>query len=146
MRHTSGLTYGNRGKSEIYKMYPESSNEASLTLTMDEFIDKLAKVPLLYQPGTPWEYSLSAAQHDRHRVCGLCREARASRPATGKAPRHGRGLQGARRHGAAEVRLRWRLRRLHGEGLRALRPDAVESRRARGRACAGTEDGRADDV
>jgi CubicO group peptidase (beta-lactamase class C family) len=59
MRHTSGLTYGNRGKSEIYKMYPESSNDASLTLTMDEFIDKLAKVPLLYQPGTQWEYSLS---------------------------------------------------------------------------------------
>src|SRR6185369_13584920 len=59
MRHTSGLTYGNRGKSEIYKMYPESSNEASVTLTMDEFIDKLAKAPLLYQPGTQWEYSLS---------------------------------------------------------------------------------------
>jgi CubicO group peptidase (beta-lactamase class C family) len=59
MRHTSGLTYGNRGQSEIYKMYPESSNEASLTLTMDEFIAKLAKAPLLYQPGTQWEYSLS---------------------------------------------------------------------------------------
>jgi CubicO group peptidase (beta-lactamase class C family) len=59
MRHTSGLTYGNRGKSEIYTRYPESSNAASLTLTMDEFIDKLAKAPLLYQPGTQWEYSLS---------------------------------------------------------------------------------------
>ena len=59
MRHTSGLTYGNRGTTEIYKMYPQSSNEASLTLTMDEFIDKLAKAPLLYQPGTQWEYSLS---------------------------------------------------------------------------------------
>jgi len=59
MRHTSGLTYGNRGKSEIYKMYPESSNEASQTLTMDEFIDKLTKAPLLYEPGTQWEYSLS---------------------------------------------------------------------------------------
>src|SRR5215470_12659102 len=59
MRHTSGLTYGNRGKSEIYKMYPQSSNESSLTLTMDEFIDRLAKAPLLYQPGTQWEYSLS---------------------------------------------------------------------------------------
>src|SRR5207249_11305587 len=37
MRHTSGLTYGNRGSSEIYKMYPESSNWASVNLTMDEF-------------------------------------------------------------------------------------------------------------
>ena len=59
MRHTSGLTYGNRGTTEIYKMYPESSNVSSLTLTMDEFIERLSKAPLLYQPGTRWEYSLS---------------------------------------------------------------------------------------
>jgi len=59
MRHTSGLTYGNRGTTELYKMYPESSNVASQTLTMDEFIDTLGKAPLLYQPGTQWEYSLS---------------------------------------------------------------------------------------
>jgi CubicO group peptidase (beta-lactamase class C family) len=59
MRHTSGLTYGNRGTTEIYKMYPESSNASSLTLTMDEFIERLSKAPLLYQPGTRWEYSLS---------------------------------------------------------------------------------------
>jgi CubicO group peptidase (beta-lactamase class C family) len=36
MRHTSGLPYGNRGKTEICKMYPESSNVSSLTLTIDE--------------------------------------------------------------------------------------------------------------
>lgn len=59
MRHTSGLTYGNRGTTEIYKMYPESSNASSLTLTMDEFVEQLSKAPLLYQPGTRWEYSLS---------------------------------------------------------------------------------------
>jgi CubicO group peptidase (beta-lactamase class C family) len=59
MRHTSGLTYGNRGKTEIHKMYPESSNVASLTLTMDEFIEQLSRAPLLYQPGTRWEYGLS---------------------------------------------------------------------------------------
>jgi CubicO group peptidase (beta-lactamase class C family) len=40
-------------------MYPESSNASSLTLTMDEFIERLSKAPLLYQPGTRWEYSLS---------------------------------------------------------------------------------------
>jgi CubicO group peptidase (beta-lactamase class C family) len=59
MRHTSGLTYGNRGTTEIYKMYPESSNVSSLTLTMDEFVERLSRAPLLYQPGTRWEYSLS---------------------------------------------------------------------------------------
>jgi CubicO group peptidase (beta-lactamase class C family) len=40
-------------------MYPESSNVSSQTLTMDEFIERLAKTPLLYQPGTTWEYGLS---------------------------------------------------------------------------------------
>src|SRR5438132_5988456 len=59
MRHTSGLTYGNRGKTEIYKMYPESSNVASLTLTMDEFIEQLSRTPLPYPPGPRWEYGLS---------------------------------------------------------------------------------------
>ena len=55
----SGLTYGNRGTTAIHKMYPESSNVSSQTLTMDEFIERLAKTPLLYQPGTTWEYGLS---------------------------------------------------------------------------------------
>jgi len=58
MRHTSGLTYGNRGKTEIYKMYPESSNVSSLTLTMDEFIEQLSRTPLLYQPGTRRPYGV----------------------------------------------------------------------------------------
>jgi CubicO group peptidase (beta-lactamase class C family) len=60
MRHTSGLTYGNRGTTAIHKMYPESSNVSSQTLTMDEFVERLAKTPLLYQPGTTWEYGLSS--------------------------------------------------------------------------------------
>ena len=30
MRHTSGLTYGNRGTTPIHKLYPESSNASSL--------------------------------------------------------------------------------------------------------------------
>ena len=59
MRHTSGLTYGNRGKTEIYKMYPESSTVSAQTLTMDELIAQLSRAPLLYQPGTRWEYGLS---------------------------------------------------------------------------------------
>ena len=46
-------------ETEIYKMYPESSNVSSVTLTMDEFIEQLSRTPLLYQPGTRWEYGLS---------------------------------------------------------------------------------------
>ena len=59
MRHTSGLTYGNRGTTEVHKLFPESSNASSLAFTGEEFIERLAKTPLLYQPGTTWEYGLS---------------------------------------------------------------------------------------
>lgn len=59
MRHTSGLTYGNRGKTEIHKLYPQSSNAASLSLTGEQLIEQLGKTPLLHQPGTRWEYGLS---------------------------------------------------------------------------------------
>ena len=59
MRHTSGLTYGNRGKSEIHKLYPQSSNASSLEFTGEQLIERLGKTPLLYQPGTTWEYGLS---------------------------------------------------------------------------------------
>jgi len=59
LRHTSGLTYGNRGTTEVHKMYPESSNASSLELTGDQLIEKLGRARLLYQPGTMWEYGLS---------------------------------------------------------------------------------------
>ncbi|PYM99627.1 MAG: serine hydrolase, partial [Candidatus Rokuibacteriota bacterium] len=59
MRHTSGLTSGNRGTTQVHKLYPASSNIASQTLTGDELIDRLSKIPLLHQPGTMWEYGLS---------------------------------------------------------------------------------------
>jgi CubicO group peptidase (beta-lactamase class C family) len=59
MRHTSGLTYGNRGKSEIHKLYPASSTPASTMMTGEELIEQLGKTPLLFQPGTTWEYGFS---------------------------------------------------------------------------------------
>jgi CubicO group peptidase (beta-lactamase class C family) len=60
MRHTSGLTYGNRGTTELYKLYPESSNVASLTLTMDEFIDTLSKAMSSGAWWRSWRASRSA--------------------------------------------------------------------------------------
>src|SRR5262245_24012515 len=59
LRHTSGLTYGNRGTSAVHRMYPQSSNASSMEFTGDEFIEKLSHVMLLSHPGTRWEYSLS---------------------------------------------------------------------------------------
>jgi CubicO group peptidase (beta-lactamase class C family) len=55
-RHTSGLIYGARGATAVHKMYPERSNWAARTMTGAEFLDKLSSLPLLYQPGTVWDY------------------------------------------------------------------------------------------
>lgn len=57
LRHTSGLTYKSRGASEAHKKSLDGLNLSSLT--RDEFLDHTAKAPLLYQPGTVWEYGLS---------------------------------------------------------------------------------------
>jgi len=58
-RHTSGLVYGARGHTPMHKFYPPSSAGSAINLTGAEFVAKLAAAPLLYQPGTVWDYSLS---------------------------------------------------------------------------------------
>jgi CubicO group peptidase (beta-lactamase class C family) len=56
MRHTAGLTYGFFGDTPVKKLYlgaklldgdPDNA----------EFVERLAKLPLAYQPGTTWDYS-----------------------------------------------------------------------------------------
>ncbi len=59
MRHTSGLTYGGRGTTAVHRLYPESSNVAGAGLDAAGLLERLAATPLLYQPGTVWEYGLS---------------------------------------------------------------------------------------
>ena len=59
LRHTSGIPYGARGTTEIHKMWPASSSATAVTFTGKEFLAKLAPLPLVSQPGTVWEYSLS---------------------------------------------------------------------------------------
>jgi CubicO group peptidase (beta-lactamase class C family) len=58
MRHTSGFTYGIFGDSLVQR-----TNRAANTMddqqTNAELIDKLAKLPLAYQPGTTFEYGMS---------------------------------------------------------------------------------------
>jgi CubicO group peptidase (beta-lactamase class C family) len=56
MRHTSGLIYGGRGNTLVHKMYPGGSGDASRDYDGAAFMDKLATLPLLYQPGTVWDY------------------------------------------------------------------------------------------
>jgi len=56
MRHTSGLTYGFFGSSLVKTRY----NEARLLAddpTNEVFAERLAALPLGYQPGSTWDYS-----------------------------------------------------------------------------------------
>src|ERR1700744_3789597 len=56
MRHTSGLVYGGRGNTLVHKMYPAGSGDAGREYDGAAFLDKLASLPLLYQPATVWDY------------------------------------------------------------------------------------------
>jgi CubicO group peptidase (beta-lactamase class C family) len=58
LRHTSGLTYGAAGSNKVKQSYMDMKVMAA-DQTNAEMVDKLAKLPLLYQPGTHWEYSMS---------------------------------------------------------------------------------------
>lgn len=58
MRHTSGLTYGAAGSNPVKQSYLDMK-VADRSQTNAEMADKLARLSLLYQPGTTWEYSMS---------------------------------------------------------------------------------------
>ncbi len=57
MSHTAGFTYGFFGDTPVDKMYRDAKLLESKNLK--EFIDKLAGIPLTYQPGKGWTYSVS---------------------------------------------------------------------------------------
>jgi CubicO group peptidase (beta-lactamase class C family) len=58
LRHTSGFTYGIFGQSLVKEEYRKAGVDGA-NQTNAEFIQKLATVPLMFQPGTTWEYSRS---------------------------------------------------------------------------------------
>src|SRR3954453_20905988 len=57
MSHNAGFTYGLFGNSPVDKMY-QADNPLDAP-SLQAFIDKVAKLPLLYQPGEKWVYSVS---------------------------------------------------------------------------------------
>jgi CubicO group peptidase (beta-lactamase class C family) len=59
MRHTSGLTYGFFGPGLVKQAYRESGVENDRAQTNAQFAERLAKLPLAYQPGTTWDYGNS---------------------------------------------------------------------------------------
>ena len=58
LRHTSGFTYDVFGDSFVKRAY-QAANARNTNQTLAEFTSRLAKLPLAYQPGTTWEYSVS---------------------------------------------------------------------------------------
>jgi len=73
MRHTSGFSYG-RGSTPLHKIYPVGSAASGVLWTGAEFLDRLAALPLHFQPGSSWEYSLGLD------ILGLAIEAVAGKP------------------------------------------------------------------
>jgi CubicO group peptidase (beta-lactamase class C family) len=57
LTHTAGFTYGIFGDTPLDKMVRDANPLGSGSLK--EMIGKLSKLPLAYQPGTKWQYSLS---------------------------------------------------------------------------------------
>ena len=74
LRHTSGITYGGRGTTPVHKLWPAGSGVAVTQFTGPEFLEKIGSLPLLHEPGTVWDYSLSVD------VLGLVIEAIEKKP------------------------------------------------------------------
>jgi CubicO group peptidase (beta-lactamase class C family) len=58
MRHTAGFTYGAFGDSLVQRAY-RAADVIPLSQTNAEMMEKLAALPLAYQPGTTFEYGMS---------------------------------------------------------------------------------------
>jgi CubicO group peptidase (beta-lactamase class C family) len=58
LRHTSGLTYAMFGDSPVQMIWRDADLQAE-DQTNAELVGKLAELPLLFEPGTTWEYSMS---------------------------------------------------------------------------------------
>ena len=56
LRHTAGVSYGNRGDTPLHKLYQNRLLSADKQ-SGAQFLEALGHLPLHYQPGTVWEYS-----------------------------------------------------------------------------------------
>ena len=63
MRHTSGLPGAAQymaGQTAIDKRYREAGLHLLHECNLQEMVERLGRIPLLYQPGTKWHYSIAA--------------------------------------------------------------------------------------
>ena len=58
LRHTSGLTYAAFGDSPVQMVWRDA-NLMDESETIAATVQKLGRVPLMFEPGTAWEYSMS---------------------------------------------------------------------------------------
>jgi CubicO group peptidase (beta-lactamase class C family) len=58
LQHTAGFTYGIFSDTPVDKQYLDA-DMLSYGQTLQNVIDKLAAIPLLYQPGSRWHYSVA---------------------------------------------------------------------------------------
>ena len=59
LRHTSGFSYRERGQTPAHQAHPGSSINAAIKYSKAELMAALAKTPLVYNPGSAWEYGFS---------------------------------------------------------------------------------------
>jgi CubicO group peptidase (beta-lactamase class C family) len=101
LRHTSGLTYAQFGDSPVQKIW-QAAGLMDDSQTNSDLVGKLARLPLMFEPGTTWEYSMSTdvlgrvvevasgqdlAAHLRDRICAPLGMADTGFDAEGKADR-----------------------------------------------------------
>lgn len=59
LTHQSGLTYGSRSRSEVEAAYQVLMRDTQYTDTLAGWAEKLSELPLLFSPGSHWNYSNS---------------------------------------------------------------------------------------
>ncbi len=64
LRHTAGFTYGSFGNTEVDKLYREAGYPM-FNGDLKAFVTKLGEIPLQYEPGTKWHYSVAVAVQGR---------------------------------------------------------------------------------
>ncbi|NVD44275.1 serine hydrolase domain-containing protein [Qipengyuania atrilutea] len=69
LTHMSGLTYGFQNRTSVDAAYRKANIDTSRdTMTSDDYVQTLAKIPLEFEPGTRWNYSVATD------VLGICVE------------------------------------------------------------------------
>lgn len=59
LRHTSGLTYSFQERSNVDAAYRRTDVESWTRSNSESFVDTLSQIPLEFDPGTQWNYSVS---------------------------------------------------------------------------------------